>query len=76
MFLSNHVPGLRRNLHGRYNIWAQASGIKNIKNPTYEFPSLLDCRAAFENAMQQKFVWDEKEDWTHAPSPDRDISEL
>ena len=44
--------------------------------PTYEFPSLLDCRAAFERAMQQQFLWDEKEDWTHSPSPDQDITEL
>lgn len=76
MFLNKHVPGLRRNLHGQYVIWTAASEIKNIAGPTYKFPSLLDCRAAFESAMQQQFVWDEKVDWTHAPSPDQDITEI
>ena len=76
IFLNKHVPGLRRNLHGQYDIWTEASGIKNIAGPTYAFPSLLDCRAAFESAMRQQFVWDEKVDWTHAPSPDQSITEI
>jgi hypothetical protein len=76
IFLKKHVPGLRRNLKGQYDIWTEASGIKNIAGPTYQFPPLLDCRNAFESAMQQQFAWDEKQDWTHAPSPHQDITEL
>jgi hypothetical protein len=51
--------------------------IKKVPGSTYVFPPLPDCRAAFARTMQQQhFNWDEKTDWTHAPSVGRDNSAL
>jgi hypothetical protein len=70
IFLNKYVPALKRNLQRQYNIWTQASGVQPALGPTYEFPSLEACRGAFERLVQQQFSWDEKQDWTHAPSPE------
>ena len=70
IFLNKYVPNLRRNLHGQFNIWSSGGQqVKPVSGPTYEFPPLADCRADFERLVQQQFVWDERADWTHAPSP-------
>jgi hypothetical protein len=75
IFLTKHVPGLRRNTRGRYSIWVRTGGIKETTGTTYEFPSLQQCRMAFASALQQDFTWDEKEAWTHEPPPDTDIDD-
>src|SRR5262249_19628062 len=49
-FLNKHVPGLRR---------SERPGIGRI----YEFPSLAECRAAFERLIQQEIDWPEQDDW-------------
>jgi hypothetical protein len=59
MFLSKHVPGLRRR-----------EGIIIIKPPgieedgyIYEFPPLEKCRAEFEKLIHQKIEWNECAEW-------------
>src|SRR5262245_33049076 len=49
-FLKKYVPGLRR---------SERRGI----GPIYEFPPLLECRAAFERLIQQEIDWPEQDDW-------------
>jgi hypothetical protein len=75
IFLTKHMPGLRRHTRGRYSIWTRTGGIKETTGTTYEFPSLKECRMVFANALQQDFSWDEKVSWTHEPPPDADIDD-
>ncbi len=75
IFLTKHVPGLRRHTRGRYFIWTRTGGIKATTGTTYEFPSLQECRMAFASALQQDFTWDEKVAWTHEPPPDAAIDD-
>jgi hypothetical protein len=70
IFLKKYVPNLKRNLRGQYQTWTAADKVKHVDGPTYEFPPLKDCRAEFERLTQQQFPWDDKGDWTHAPSPE------
>jgi Family of unknown function (DUF5906) len=75
MFLNKHVPGLRRHIRGQYSTWTKAGRMKDTTGTTYEFPSLTACRRAFADALEQDFIWNEKEEWTHEPSPDAEIDE-
>jgi len=75
IFLTKHVPGLRRHTRGCYFIWTRTGGIKETTGTTYEFPSLEECRMAFASALQHDFTWDEKVAWTHEPPPDAAIDD-
>ena len=62
-FLHRHTPGLRRH-RVSCSIRRPGSGVATpTRDYAYEFPPLAECRAAFENLIQQKIDWPEQRDW-------------
>jgi hypothetical protein len=70
-FLKKQVPGLKKNIDGRYKRVTR-NGLTQVVGSTYVFPSLSECRSAFASMMQQDREWGAKTEWTKAPLPDED----
>jgi hypothetical protein len=69
-FLKDNVPGLRRNIDGKYEVWTKSGTLREVTDVVYEFPSLAECRKAFSDKMQHDREWDERVDWSHETAPD------
>jgi hypothetical protein len=67
IFLGKIAPGLRK-VEGSYkNCFGQEE-----TGSVYEFPTLSDCRKAFEKAIQQNENWDGPKDWLPSAETKRD----
>lgn len=57
MFLKKLMPTLQKKLMD------YREGGNDKQGMVYTFPPLAECRAAFDNHLQQRWAWDEVEEW-------------
>ena len=77
IFLRKHAQGIARRERD-FNIWNERkSRIDLQRGYVYRFPSLAECRKAFDKKMQQHFEWPdpgplhlERANWVIEPRPD------
>ena len=65
IFLGKYAPGITRR-DGSFKVWIERREEMVLQRGyIYRFPSLADCRTAFDQKMQQPFQWpDGGDDWT------------
>jgi hypothetical protein len=67
MFLSKHVPGLRKT-ESTYKVWT-GEEMKEVPGYIYVFPPLAECRQNFARLLNQEPLWGERAEWQKTPQP-------
>jgi hypothetical protein len=74
MFLHKVVPGLTTS-RATYRVHPSPYSTEFRQGGTYLFPSLAECRAAFEKQLNQELVWDTEGTWMPAKTEEADPEE-
>jgi phage/plasmid primase-like uncharacterized protein len=73
IFLNKHVPGLHKLERRPYKYYWRGCS-EDREGRIYEFPPLVDCRAAFAEKMKQEVVWDDQTEWVKVKEEEDDWS--